>query len=99
MADDIVLGAKHLKNPKGIKLQLDSDVSPKRKPATSGYVKMDAGNYYKGDSGMDTSNPPQSGIVPPEKKHPIDELFGKGIKRSNGPMVPKDHPAIQETEN
>jgi hypothetical protein len=81
MSDDIVLGAKQIKNPKGITPKLDTENPdlPKRK-----YVNMD------------TSNPPTSQLIP---KHPVEDLFMNGIKRSSGHMVPKDHPAIQVSEN
>ncbi len=97
MADDIVLGAKQLKNPKGIKSQLDTD-EPKRKPITrKGYMNTDT--YHPGDSGMNTENTPGNTFTPEPKKHPIDEWFGRGIKRSNGLLVPNDHPAVQQSDN
>jgi len=96
MPNDIVLGAKQIRNPKGIKPRLDSDVSSNRKPATRGYVSMNSENYHEGDSKMDISNPPQSGIVP----HPMEKLFEKPeFRHQPGQGIPKDHPAIQETEN
>lgn len=91
--DDIVLGAKQIANPKGIKPQLDTDRPDVKK---NEYVRMGTTPYYKGDSGMDTSNPPRSDINPPEKKHPIDELFGRGIKRSNGRSIPKADVTISD---
>lgn len=88
---DIVIGARQFPNPKGIKPTLDTDASPKR-PSTG--VQMNSGNYYKGDSGMDTSNPEDGHVEP--KKHPIDELFGRGIKRSHGRSIPKADVTISD---
>jgi hypothetical protein len=85
-----------IKNPKGIKPQLDSDVSPKRKPSPSAYPQMSTGNYFKGDSGMDTSNPAKANTEPEPKKHPVDELFGRGIKRSNGRSIPREDVTISD---
>jgi hypothetical protein len=82
MSDDIVLGAKQIKNPKGITPKLDTENPdlPKRK-----YVNMD------------TSNPPTSQLIP---KHPVEDLFEmKGIRQQPGHSVPKNHPAIQVSEN
>jgi hypothetical protein len=98
MPDDIVLGAKQLKNPKGLKPQLDTD-SP-AKPRNSG---MSTSPYYKGDSGMDTSNPGPTNIEP-RKKDDSDLFTMHGISRNAprhqlGHMVPKNHPAIQISEN
>lgn len=80
MSDDIVLGAKQIKNPKGIKVSSDTD--------NPGLPKHHAP--------MDISNPSTADVIP---KHPVEELFMNGIKRSSGRMVPKDHPALQVSEN
>lgn len=85
---DIVIGAKQIPNPKGIKVSADTD-RPKPKPPAPlpGGAKMDTSNPY--GRGTDVSNPPMNRIEPEPKKHPIDELFGRGIKRSNGRSIPK----------
>ena len=86
---DIVLGAKQIRNPHGYKPQLDSD-EPKRKSITrKGYMNTE--NYHTGDRQVDTNNTPGNTFAtePEPKKHPIDEWFGRGIKRSNGPNVPR----------
>jgi hypothetical protein len=83
MADDIYIGGKQIPNPKGIKPQLDSD--PVKPPIQNKGAVTSVLPYYKGDSGMDTSNP----VPPTERKNPIDELFGRGIKRTHGRSIPK----------
>ena len=93
---DIILGAKTIKNPHGYMPRLDSDVSPKRKPAKNG---MSADNYHEGDSGMMNRNTEGNNFTSEPKKHPLDEWFGRGIKRSNGLLVPNDHPAVQQSDN
>jgi hypothetical protein len=81
---DIVLGAKQIKNPKGIKPQLDTDNPSLPTPRYAN---------------MDISNPKKSNIIPTptERKHPVDEWFGRGIKRSNGPYIPRSD--IQISDN
>ena len=78
-----------IKNPKGIKPQLDTD-APAPTPSPNKLVKMNEGNYYKGDSGMDNHNPSRYNIEPAPKQHPVDELFGRGIKKSNGRSIPRE---------
>ena len=94
---DIVLGAKQLKNPHGYKPRLDTDRLPHKEPS-EGYVDMSTKNYHTGDSQMTARPAKESEIAEPEpKKHPLEDFFGKGIKRSNGPNVPRAD--IQISEN
>jgi len=83
MADDIYVGGKQIPNPKGIEVHSDTDV-----PASAPKNKRVQ---------MNISNPPASSVIP---KHPVEDLFEmKGIRHQPGPSVPKDHPAIQVSEN
>ena len=46
---------------------------------------------------MNVSNPPTSDLIP---KHPVEDIFTmKGIRQTPGHSVPKDHPAVQVSEN
>ena len=94
MPDDIVIGARQIKNPKNIKPQWDDGVDPKNPQERYGYVKKDIHNPV-GKPTMDMHNPPQSDLVP-KKPHPIDDWFGRGIKRSNGNDVPREDVKISE---
>jgi hypothetical protein len=81
MSDDIVLGAKQIKNPKGIKVSSDTD--------NPGLPKHHAP--------MDISNPSTADVIP---KHPLEDAFTMtGIRHQPGHSVPRDHPAIQVSEN
>jgi hypothetical protein len=90
---DIVIGARQIKNPKGIKPALDTD---RPAPSPNKFIKMNAGNYYKGDSGMNTSNPSKTNIEPAPKQHPLDDLTMRGIKRSNGNSIPRSDVTISD---
>jgi hypothetical protein len=56
-------GGPIIPNPKGIKVQADTD-----NPEPSKDVQMNNLPYYKGDSGMNTSNPEDAGIENPAMK-------------------------------
>ena len=75
MPDDIVLGAKTIPNPKGIKPLLDTDNPPA--------PKMPGGVH------MDVSNPATAAFVP--KEHPVESLFQKPktVRHQLGRYVPK----------
>ena len=74
MADDIVLGAKQLLNPKHIKPLLDTDNPPT--------PKMSGGAH------MDISNPPTADFIP--REHPLEKVFEKPktIRHQLGQHVP-----------
>lgn len=90
MADDIYLGGKQIPNPKGITSKLDTDNPdlPKKR-----YVDMNI------------SNPPTSSAVPKSHERPSADPFEmhgigfKDLRHPPGHGIPKDHPAIQVSEN
>ena len=89
MADDIYVGGKQIPNPKGIEVHSDTEVpatEPKNKRAT-----------------MDIHNPPTSHAIVPERPSADPfEMHGigfKAIRHQPGRAVPKNHPAVQVSEN
>ena len=87
MANDIVIGAKQIPNPKGIKVSSDTDRPKSTPPKMPGGAKMDTSNPY--GRSTDISNPPKNQMEP--KQHEIDELFQKpcGIRHPLGRCIPK----------
>jgi hypothetical protein len=87
MANDIVLGAPKAKGARTIP-------NPKGIHPQS---DTDNPDLPKNVGKMDMSNPPQNSVVP---KHPLEDVFTMtGIRHQPGHSVPKDHPAIQVSEN
>jgi hypothetical protein len=85
MPNDIVIGARQLKNPKGIEPTLDTDIKPTPpKPLTHG-----------GQRDIRNAAPDSEQHIIP-KQHPIEEWFGRGIKRSNGRSIPKEDVTISD---
>jgi hypothetical protein len=94
---DIVIGAKQFPAPKRpVKVSADTDRPKTSGTRLSGGAKMDISNPY--GRGMDVSNPPMNSMEPhPEPKpHPVDEYFGRGIKRSNGRSIPREDVQISD---
>lgn len=92
---DIVIGARQIPNPKGIKVSADTD-RPKSKPAPMpGGAKMSVANPTGRE--MSVSNPPMNQMEPKEKTHPLDDFVMRGIKRSNGRSIPKED--VQVSDN
>ena len=77
-----------IKNPKHIRPQLDTG-----RPASNPnkYVKMDVSNPPAGPLNVASPN-----YAAPAKPHPIDELFGRGTKRSNGRSIPREDVQISD---
>jgi hypothetical protein len=85
MADDIYVGGKQIPNPKGIKPQLDTD--PDKPAVHQGWI-------------ADTSNAPLKKPPMNTQSAPIHGLFDKPeFRHQPGHAVPKNHPAIQVSEN
>jgi hypothetical protein len=70
MADDVVLGAKQLNNPKQVQPQLDTDRPSRSKTG------MDVSNP-SGRLSTDLTNPPKSSILVEKKDHPLIEHFNR----------------------
>lgn len=88
MADDIVLGGSKTPGAKTIP-------NPKGIHVQSDTENPDLPKFRHAH--MDISNPPTSDLIP---KHPIEDAFTMtGIRHQPGRSVPKDHPAIQVSEN
>jgi hypothetical protein len=86
MADDIYIGGKQIPNPKGIHVQSDTD--PVKPPVQA--------HAWTGD----VSNAPLSGSSMSTKNAPVHGLFTKlEFRHQPGHAVPKNHPAIQVSEN
>jgi hypothetical protein len=88
MADDIYIGGRQLKNPKGAEVHSDTEA-----PATEPKNKLVK---------MDVSNPPPMNAV--QERHSADPFEMHGIRsdvprKPIGRYLPKDHPAIQVSEN
>jgi hypothetical protein len=85
MADDIIIGAPQLKNPKGVKPAWDTE-----RPTTSklpGGGTLDISNP-SGGLKTDMANPPKSEIT---RTHPLEDHFAKpkSVRQHFGAGIPK----------
>lgn len=91
--DDIILGAKQIPNPKGIKPKLDTD-APDVERLTSG-VSMHTEAPSK--TVMDMSNPPVADVVVTPHSHVLHDAFAKPTKVRHS--LGKGIPSPKITEN